>query len=81
VGALGQLGCWLTPVCQEWQAAKPCILNMVVMHPLADALPMKQTHGLEGSATWTLEDRVFYLHLCLSALFCHLRSLFLIVKC
>jgi len=44
-GNLEQLGCWLTPVCQAWQAAK--FLHHFVMHPLVDGLSVEQKHGLD----------------------------------
>jgi len=31
---LEQLGCWLTPACQAWQAAK--FLHHFVVHPTVD---------------------------------------------
>jgi len=44
VGALEQLGCWLTPACQAWQMAK--LLHHFVMYPLVDVLSVEQKHGL-----------------------------------
>jgi len=42
---LEQLGCWLTPACQAWQAAK--FLHHFVVHPLVDGLSVKQENGLD----------------------------------
>jgi len=44
-GNLEQLGCWLTPACQAWQAAK--FLHHLVVHPLVDGLSVEQKHGLD----------------------------------
>jgi len=45
VGTLEQLGCWLTPACQAWQAAK--FLHHFVVHPLVSKLSVEQKHGLD----------------------------------
>jgi len=45
VGTLEQLGCWSTPACQAWQAAK--LLHHFVVHPLVDGLSVKQENGLD----------------------------------
>jgi len=45
VGTLEQLGCWLTPACQAWQAAK--FLHHFVVCPLVGALSVKQENGLD----------------------------------
>jgi len=44
-GDLEQLGCWLTPACQAWQAAKS--LHHFVVHPMVDTLSVKQENGLD----------------------------------
>jgi len=44
-GDLEQLGCWLTPACQAWQAAKS--LHHFVVYPMVDALSVKQENGLD----------------------------------
>ena len=44
-GNLEQLGCWLTPACQAWQAAK--FLHHFVVYPLVDGLSVKQENGLD----------------------------------
>ena len=44
MGALEQLGCWLTPSCQAWQAVK--LLHHFVLYQLVDVLSVEQKHGL-----------------------------------
>jgi len=45
VGTLEQLGCWLTPACQAWQAAK--FLHHFVVCPLVGGLSVEQKHRLD----------------------------------
>jgi len=45
VGTLEQLGCWWTPACQAWQAAK--FLRHFMVHPLVDGLSVEQKRGLD----------------------------------
>ena len=45
MGALEQLGCWLTPACQALQTAK--LLHHFVMYPLVDGLSVEQKHRLD----------------------------------
>jgi len=51
VGTLEQLGCWLTPACQAWQAAK--FLHHFVVYPLVDGLSVEQKHGLDSPSVDT----------------------------
>jgi len=60
---LEQLGCWLTPACQAWQAAK--FLPHFVVYPLVDGLSVEQKHGLDVPPVDTGGQSFILIYLCL----------------